>query len=150
MNWAAVSIAIALTSALAAVIGLLWSAGEARRATRHQVFTEYTRRYQEIMLRIPTTIFTVDFDFDQLGQEQSEATLRAMRAYFDMCWEELHLRQEKKLDTRVWEYWRDGILDLAKYPAFGQAWNRISRGRYYDRPFSAFIEDVKLGRVRTK
>jgi len=120
MNWTALSVG-------AAVVGLVWNAYEARRATRHQVFTEYTRRYQEIMLPIPTAVFSSDFDLDRLDLADREAVLRALRAYFDMCSEELHLERGKKLDQKVWKYWQEGILDLLKFPAFRQAWGYMVR-----------------------
>ncbi|WP_296620956.1 hypothetical protein [Marivirga sp.] len=48
-------------------------------------FTEYTRRYQEIILNFPENINDEDFDFDILKGDVKSKTLRYMRAYFDLC-----------------------------------------------------------------
>ena len=57
MNWTElVSTGIALIAAGIAIAGLLWSVRETKRATKLQMFTEYTRRYQEIMLMIPVRV----------------------------------------------------------------------------------------------
>jgi len=149
MNWSAISTIIAALAALAAVGAFVWNVLETRRSTRLRIFTEYTRRYHETMLMIPTSVFGQDFDLRQVEDEKCEVLLRAMRAYFDMCWEELYLNKAGKLEPQVWKYWQAGMVDLFKHPVFGQAWDAIQSDRYYDRSFHEFVGDLKVGELRS-
>jgi len=142
VSWAEILEGLAFAGAIA---GLIWNALEARRATRLQMFTEYTRRYQEIMLMIPLSAFGEEYDFAALEERERAETLAAMRAFFDMCSEELFLNKKGKLEPAVWRYWRNGMTDLLRHPAFKVAWELIRQGKYYHRDFEAFIEEIKAG-----
>jgi len=107
------------------------------------MFTEYTRRYQEIMLQIPLAAFQEDFRFESLVMEEREHLLRRMRAYFDLCSEEQHLNKKGRLEAEVWSYWRDGMIDLLRHPAFKEAWEIISKDKYYHEAFEIFVETIK-------
>jgi len=77
------------------------------------VFSDYTKRYQEIMLNFPESINEDDFDFDELDKNNEttikEKTLRYMRAYFDLCSEEYFLHSQGKIGENTWHEWKSGI-----------------------------------------
>ncbi|HLF34339.1 MAG TPA: hypothetical protein VI583_08880 [Cyclobacteriaceae bacterium] len=63
-------------------------------------FTEYTRRYQEIILHLLENINKPDFDFSTLKEadhEKFDETMRYIRVYFDLWSEEYYLHQEGKI-----------------------------------------------------
>src|ERR1035437_5873220 len=48
-------------------------------------FTDYTKRYQEIILHFPENINRADFSFALLEKKEQDSTMRYMRVYFDLC-----------------------------------------------------------------
>ena len=68
----------------------LWCQGQ--RLTRQltlQNFADYTKRYQKIILEFPEDI--TEPTFKLAGRDDYEKTMRYMRAYFDLCYEEWYL-----------------------------------------------------------
>ncbi|HEU0283278.1 MAG TPA: hypothetical protein VFQ99_05800 [Gallionella sp.] len=63
-----------------------------------QQFSEYTKRYQEIILHFPETINEPTFDF--AADQNRNCTMRYMRAYFDLCFEEWYLKQRELIDCK--------------------------------------------------
>jgi hypothetical protein len=86
---------IAAISALATIVGVLVVFLQLQKLSgqiRLQHFTDYTKRYQEIILRFPEDINKQDFKLvDRLDYDQ---TMRQMRAYFDLSFEEWYLNRK--------------------------------------------------------
>jgi len=109
-----------------------------------QTFSEYTRRYSEIMdglafeARRPGGIF----DFNQLPSAEREQTLGVMRRYLNLCSEELYLHSRGMLDKGTWEIWRMGIVDTVSMPCFPDTW-KVLRQEYrcYD-DFCTFVDGL--------
>ena len=59
--------------------------------TRLAFFSEYTKRYQDIILNFPENIIDDNFKFDSLSKVERDKTMRYMRVYFDLCSEEYFL-----------------------------------------------------------
>ena len=75
---------------LVAVITIVSTQYKDRRQNKILMFSEYTRRYQEILINMPESIFN--------GTEHINAKAQMyMRLYFDLCSEEYHL-------------WRKGMI----------------------------------------
>ena len=79
---------IGLISLVLAISALFLQMRSNGRQLRLQNFTEYTKRYQEIMLKLPGNITSEMFDIESLSTERREILLRYLRAYFDLCSEE--------------------------------------------------------------
>ncbi len=71
---------------------------------------DYTKRYQDILLSLPSTYFTESFSFDRLSDEEREDIPKRMRVYFDLCSEEYFLHREGYIPAAVWKEWEQGIL----------------------------------------
>ena len=110
------------------------------------VFTDYTKRYQEIMLNFPESINEETFDFDKLdeGDEKKvkEKTLRYMRAYFDLCSEEYFLYSQGKIGANTWREWKSGIEYAFSKTAFIKGWEIISLDTGYYPDFVRFVEEI--------
>lgn len=96
------------------------------RIYNHQLklnfFTDYTKRYQEIILNFPESINEDNFSFELLDKPVRDKTFRYMRAYFDLCSEEYHLNQKEHIDSDVWEVWEWGIKYAISKSAIKIAW----------------------------
>lgn len=92
-------------------------------------FSEYTRRYQELVKSFPSSVLRENFSLMDLSEEEREQVLRCMLMYFDLCYEEYFLHQANLIDPRLWKVWKDGIRTATSRPAFRQSWQYISSKR---------------------
>ena len=88
-------------------------------ATYYSKFPDYTKRYQEIILDFPENVNRPDFELANVPDR--DKTMRYMRAYFDLCFEEFYLNKEGLIDSKIWQVWRSGITFAFSKAAFGQA-----------------------------
>lgn len=138
---------ISLGGAIATLAGVL-VAGFAIRTSIQQLnqqltlqqFADYTKRYQEIILEFPEDINEPGFDLT--GRPDSNQTMRRMRAYFDLCFEEWYLNQRQLLDSAIWNLWQEGMKEALSKPAFQQAWTIIKRDSSFGENFERFIEEM--------
>jgi len=126
------------------LIGVFVSLKGIRRQLWLQTFSEYTRRYSEIMdgLAFEARRPGGHFDFNQLPSAEREQTLGVMRRYFNLCSEEQYLHKRGTLDNATWAIWRTGIMDTVSMPCFPDAW-KVLRQEYrcYD-DFCTFIDGL--------
>lgn len=102
-------------------------------------FSEYTKRYQDIVLNFPESINQQDFDFDSLTKEERDKTLRYMRAYFDLCSEEYFLWKEGNIDKNTWREWESGIRYAFSKTAFRKAWETLRLDTIYYGEFTEWL-----------
>jgi hypothetical protein len=67
-------------------------------------------------------------------------TMRAMRQYFDLCFEEYYLFNKNKLDKDIWKLWKAGMLFAFSKTAFKSAWEIIHQDTQYSDDFKAFLK----------
>lgn len=46
--------------------------------------------------------------------------------YFDLCNQQVFLRQSGRVSDKTWEFWKDGIGSNLKRPAFVRAWSEVA------------------------
>ena len=107
---------------LVAVITIVYTQYKDRRQNKILMFSEYTRRYQEILINMPESIFN--------GTEHINAKAQMyMRLYFDLCSEEYHLWEKGMIPNQVWEMWKEGMQITTNRPVYKTAWEELS-GEY--------------------
>ena len=140
MDWLNLPNVISFLTALVAVITLVVQNRAAAKQLRLQNFMEYTRRYQEIILNFPETINEPTFKLVNLTDGVREKTMRYMRAYFDLCYEEFILHEKKFIDDTFWKIWKGGMEAAFAKPAFKQAWEAISKDSSFGPEFVGFVQ----------
>lgn len=132
-----------------ALVGATAFAGVASlRGVRDQLwlitFSEYTRRYSEIMDGLPYEARRPggDFDLKKLAEGERERVLATARRYLNLCSEELYLNKRGALDDGTWEIWRTGIADTARMPFFRDAWELLRQEYDYYGDFHAMVDDL--------
>lgn len=105
-----------------------------------QNYMEYTKRYQEIILHFPENINEDDFDMKTLECDKKEKTMRYMRVYYDLCFEEFDLHTKQFIDDTIWGAWRSGMQFAFRKTAFQQAWKKIKEDTQYSKKFTKFVE----------
>lgn len=94
------------------------------------------------MLNFPENINRSDFDYNKLGKEEHDKTMRYMRAYFDLCSEEYDLWNNNHIEKRIWENWESGIEYAFSKKAFQEAWKIISFDTMYYPEFATWINGM--------
>ena len=97
-------------------------------------FSEYTRRYQDIMLH--------------LCNDNSE---EYYRLYFDLCSEEFYLHERKSLPDDVWKMWEDGMKLMAKNRSLETTWKNASQlyNEKFNQFFGRIIKESKSNKYNT-
>jgi hypothetical protein len=140
MDWLSIPNIISFIMALIAVIALVFQNRAAAKQVRLQNFIEYTKRYQNIILNFPETVNESTFMLDNLSEDVKVKTMRYMRAYFDLCYEEFVLHEKKFIDDEFWEIWKDGMKAAFGKPAFKEAWQKISKDTSFGNQFVDFVK----------
>jgi len=137
---------IATAAALVAIAGLIYQSVSTRKQIKLHNFIEYTKRYQEIILNFPEGINRGDFVIARLEEQQRDKTMRYMRAYVDLCFEEYTLHEKRFIDDDLWSIWEGGMRTAFTKPAFRQAWKAIRKDTEYGQAFEAFAGRLGLNR----
>lgn len=113
--------------------------GSLRKQINLQNYSDYTKRYQEIVLNFPENVNSPDFKLSSLNKGSRDKTMRYMRAYFDLCFEEWDLNNRRLIDKNSWKVWEGGTKTALSKTAFKQAWKVIREsGTKYGDGFDSF------------
>lgn len=104
---------------LIAAITIVYTQYKDRRQNKIMLFSEYTRRYQELLINMPPNMVCCT---DHLNDE----ILIYMRLYFDLCSEEFHLWKKGMIPNQVWEIWKEGMQITTNRPIYKMAWKELS------------------------
>jgi len=128
-----------------AIAAFIISIVKIRQDLHNKFFQEYTKRYSDIMLKLPFDIHFVEYEFKKLDKAESEI-LKYIGAYFDLCSEEYHLFLKKKINKKVWNEWKTGISNNFSKKSFINAWIVIKDKNYtsYYPDFTKLVENDLL------
>ncbi|CAI09567.1 hypothetical protein [Aromatoleum aromaticum] len=146
MDSTAIGNLIATFAAVVAIGSLAYQSRSTRKQIKLQNFIEYTKRYQEIILHFPERINRSDFVLTELSAEEYERTMRYMRAYMDLCFEEHLLHEKGFIDDDLWSIWEGGMKTAFSKKAFQDAWAAIKQDTEYGEKFTAFADKFGLNR----
>lgn len=81
----------------------------------------FSKEYRELANRIPTeALLGVE-----LSDEQKSKHFDELYRYFDLCNEQIYLRQKERIRVKTWRFWCDGMKSNFAKPAFRWAWEKI-------------------------
>ena len=114
-----------------------------------EIFSEYSSRYQQIIADFPEGINEQNFELTKLDPNTYQKTMRKMRQYFDLCFEEWYLNSKELLESDFWNLWSGGMTTALSKPAFVDAWIKVKATSVYGADFEKFI-DAKIASVNIK
>ncbi len=144
MCWIADSLfkweALTALATVAASLIILRQLTVLNKQVKLQQYADYTKRYQEIALNFPENINDPKFKLSKQRKDEYDKTMRYMRAYFDLCYEEWDLNRNKLIDLNAWSVWEGGMKTAFRKQAFQQAWKIIiDSDTEYDKEFESFV-----------
>ena len=134
--------------AIATVSGVLVAAGAllvALKGVRDQLwlhtFSEYTRRYSDIVQELPAESRRPGSHFSLKSLEPSERgrVLNAARGYLNLCSEEFYLHERGRIDDTTWAIWRQGMVETLRLPWIQETWSDLQPEYSYFDDFCIFI-----------
>ena len=117
---------------MVAIMAIVFSQWSDRKQRKLEMYAEYTRRYQDIFMKMPDDIYNGTAPID-------ERTKKYMRFYFNLCSEEYHLWQSKFVKDNVWELWMEGMQIETDHEIFHKAWEAIKNE--YNPDFRNYFEE---------
>ncbi len=120
-----ISCVVAVVALVLSGCSIYMSKKSAKEQLRLNFFIEYTKRYQEITIKI-------------LSDKQNEICYQ--RLYIDLCSEEYYLKSRGHLPVEIWELWLDGMRLSVKNASLQNAWRQY--GGLYNDEFAAFFSDL--------
>ena len=124
MNWQAIEAIGQIVGIIVAALAIWWGLRGVRRQMWLSTFFDYTKRYAEIIDRLPPSV-RVPGDFLKLSDlppPERERILSALRQYFNLCSEEHYLAEQRVLDRKTWGIWSTGIKDAFRNSVFRDGW----------------------------
>jgi hypothetical protein len=112
-----------------------------------QTFSDYTRRYLDILDSLPEEARVPEgsVDPEALLPDERRRLLISLRRYFNLCSQEFYLRNRKRIDTETWRIWESGIRATMRLPTFRTGWGILGKEYAYFVGFHSFMEDVLRG-----
>jgi hypothetical protein len=135
---AAVGILVSLAGVAVAVLAIRSQGQALRRQLCVQTFTEYTRRYRELLAQVPEELLGATTPVDAI--EQHKGKLSLLRTYFDLCFEEYYLYSRGFMDEDLWLLWRSGMEFAFSRPLVAVGWRLLKPGIQYPPEFVEFVE----------
>jgi hypothetical protein len=127
---------IYIIGVFAALIALFWQVV----VDRHNLYADYSKRYQDFVMSLPDEIFKSDFDIT-IDKEY----LSRICVYFDLCSDEWKLNRKcLMIDRKVWKDWVEGMQAAFEKPLYRDAWQMImeEKPNYYDKKFVEFVNEI--------
>jgi hypothetical protein len=141
-DWIGLGTAVAtLIGVLVAIVAIWLQLRKLNQQLMLQHFADYTKRYQEIILRFPEDINTPTFQVKP--HSNYESLMRNMRAYFDLSFEEWYLNSRRLIDACIWSVWQGGMKAAMSKPAFQQSWAIIRQDSRFGSEFEAFLDELQ-------
>lgn len=114
---------IALIISIVTVGITIWNVSRTNQLTKknHQsiMFSEYTRRYLDILLRMPDRMFM------QSGGLTPDVC-KYLTIYFDLCSEEFYLHKNGDIPEDIWLNWVEGMKITMRPPIYHTGWKILS------------------------
>lgn len=137
-----IAIVVSILTLVIAAGALVVTIRQFKKQLHLNFFSDYTKRYQEIILNLPLGVDGDGFKISDQPEDVRDKTLRYMRAYFDLCSEEYFLWRNGDLDKKTWKEWEAGIMLAFSKPAFKEAWETLNLDTIYYSQFSDYVSEI--------
>ena len=112
---------------------------------RLQIYSDYTKRYQAIVMGLPEDINSATFKLTSKRKDYA-STMRSLRTYYDLSFEQWDLHRRKLIDEESWKIWSGGIAAAMSKSAFRQGWKiALDSKTEYGKDFESFIQKLVNG-----
>ena len=142
-GWTEAGVVAALSGTAVTAAALLVTIHGMRSQLWLHTFSEYTRRYAEVVRDLPSESRRPgsSFDLHALPDDERDRVLNAARAYLNLTSEEFFLHSRGRIDDETWSIWRTGIEQTVRLPWLREAWVDLEPEYAYVPEFSRFLKN---------
>lgn len=115
--------AIANLATAAAVIVAAWQLVLSKRQATTTFEDSLAKEYRDIAASLPVKALLGE----PLSDEEQSDKFDEFYRYFDLCNQQVFLRQTGRVSNKTWTFWQDGINSNLKRPAFARAWSDVAQ-----------------------
>ena len=115
--------ALASIATAAAVIVAAWQLVLSKRQAVTAFEDSLAKEYRDIAASLPVKALLGE----TLSEPEYSDKFDDFYRYFDLCNQQVFLRQTGRVSNRTWEFWQEGIASNLKRPAFERAWAEVAR-----------------------
>ena len=128
-GWAEAGVIAALAGTTVTALALYVTIRGMRDQLWLLTFSEYTRRYAEVVRDLPSEPSARQLvRHPGIGDERGRI-LNSARAYLNLASEEFFLHRRGRIDDETWSIWRTGIEQTVRLPWLRGAWATRARVR---------------------
>jgi hypothetical protein len=113
-----------------------------------QNFAEHNRRYGQILDRLPRQLLNADFKLADTDPAIREEAVRGLWAYFDLCFEQWFLADNRLVGRRLSGMWEAGLKASMSRPPFQEGWVVIKQLTTYPNEFQQYVERLRTADTR--
>jgi len=93
------------------------------RRSYKQARTDFEDRFSQEYRQLSQTLPVKAFLGEPLTDPEAKEAQHAFFRYFDLCNEQVFLRQNRRISKQTWLSWCSGIKSNLQLPAFSSAWD---------------------------
>ena len=140
-GWAEAGVIAALAGTTVTALALYVTIRGMRDQLWLLTFSEYTRRYAEVVRDLPSEGRRPDssFDIQVIGDAERGRILNSARAYLNLASEEFFLHSRGRIDDETWSIWRTGIEQTVRLPWLRGAWAELEPEYEFVPEFRALV-----------
>jgi hypothetical protein len=134
---------LAAVGPVLAAVSILIGVYVFRRQMNAQLFVEYTKRYEQVMLSYPEGLR--DTRLDSMGvppPESPELTVAILR-YLNLCSEEFYLWERGYLSGDIWRIWESEIRRTLASPLYRREWRKVQAEFASYGEFAKYVADAQ-------
>ena len=105
-----------------AVIVAAWQLVLSQRQAVTTFEDSLAKEYRDIAVTLPVKALLGEALSDSEHIDKFDKFYR----YFDLCNQQIFLRQSGRVSDKTWQFWREGIISNLKRPAFERAWSEVA------------------------
>ena len=114
--------ALANVATAVAVMVAAWQLVLSKRQAVTTFEDSLAKEYRDIAATLPVKALLGEVLDDSVHIDKFDEFYR----YFDLCNQQVFLRQSSRVSDRTWQFWQEGIASNLKRPAFSRAWSEVA------------------------
>lgn len=114
--------AVASGATAVAVIVAAWQLVLSHRQAVTTFEDSLAKEYRDIAATLPVKALLGEALSDAEHQDKFDEFYR----YFDLCNQQVFLRQTGRVSDKTWRFWQEGIVSNLRRPAFERAWFEVA------------------------
>ena len=134
----------ATTISAIAAVAFVWAMMSTYKGQMNaQVFSDYNKRYDEILLSMPKDAWEARFNMNAVLPAPSKELSLSILRYLNLSSEEFYLYKRGYLRVDVWRIWEEEMIRTLQTPLLKREWQTLLIEFVSYREFYEFVEEVQ-------